>query len=453
MHSTSRLRDEALSIWREGVAAVRSERLVATVLHCSDNELTVCGRVYPLQRLGRIAVVGAGKAGAGMAAAVEQQLGPDVVDARVQGWVNVPADCVRPLRRIVLHAARPAGINEPTEEGVAGSERILEIVSQLHENDLCLVLISGGGSALLPAPVRGITLADKQAVTKFLMRSGATIGELNCVRKHLSRIKGGNLGRAIRAGATQTLIISDVVGDPLDVIASGPTVVDRSTPAQALAVLEKFGGTPPAVPQSVLDALASAAAASESVPPIPAALENHVIGNNAVAVAAAADRARQLGYEVRSFGSNNQGEAGRLGVELAELCLATRAELHGKNQPVCLISGGEPVVHLTPGIEHGKGGRNQQLALAALQRLSHEDCAGIAILSGGTDGEDGPTDAAGAFVDAELIDAARTRQLVAADYLRRNDAYHFFDAAGGLIRTGPTHTNVMDLRVALVVPT
>jgi hydroxypyruvate reductase len=234
------LRNDALMIWQAGVDAVRAERLVNDVVHRSVDELTICGSEYRLPELGRIAVVGAGKAGAGMAAAIEEVLGPDVVDRQVVGWVNVPADCVRTLRRVHLHAARPAGVNEPTEAGVFGALRILDIVSQLGHDDLCLVLLSGGGSALLPAPIPGISLADKQAVTRFLMLAGATISELNTVRKHLSRIKGGNLARAIRAGATETLIISDVVGDPLDVIASGPTVADTSTSSQALDVLRKF---------------------------------------------------------------------------------------------------------------------------------------------------------------------------------------------------------------------
>src|SRR5262249_41530503 len=260
------------------------------------DRLTVCGRELHVSQLGEIAVVGAGKAGAGMASAVEEILGPELVDRHVIGWINVPADCVRPLRKIVLHAARPAGVNEPTADGVFGSDKILEIVSGLTRDDLCLVLISGGGSALLPAPAPGLTLADKQAVTRYLMLSGATIGELNSVRKQLSRIKGGNLARASRAGRTISLIISDVVGDPLDVIASGPTVADTTTAADALAVRRKFAASPPQVPQAVSDVLEMAAREAPVAIPLPPGVENHVIGNNAVALAAAAVEATRRGY-------------------------------------------------------------------------------------------------------------------------------------------------------------
>ncbi len=480
--------------------AVRAERLVRDVIQYSSGILTVCGKSFPISQFGRIAVVGAGKAGAGMAAAIEGVLGSELVDARVTGWINVPADCVRPLRKIHLHAARPAGVNEPTEAGVEGARKILEIVSHLEPGDLCFVLISGGGSALLPAPIPQISLADKQAVTRFLMQSGATIFELNTVRKQLSQIKGGRLARAIRARTAMTLIISDVVGDPLDVIASGPTVLDTGTPAEAFAVLRKFGARPPAVPQAVFDALEQAAAGGpdaipragrvetfappqsprergdepapspftgrvgvggvESVAPSCAvetsllrSISNHVIGNNAVAVAAATSHAIELGYSVRSFGSDNQGEADEVGRELAEMALSIRAELNPADKPVCVISGGEPIVRLTQSERRGKGGRNQQLVLAAVDRLWDEDPQRVAILSGGTDGEDGPTDAAGAYADAEVLSRARAAGLSPREFLEHNDAYRFFDEIGGLIQTGPTHTNVMDLRVALVAST
>ena len=235
------LREQAQAIWEAGVAAVSSERLVRNVIHRDGSVLSICGHDWDTTSLSRIIVLGVGKAGAGMAAAVEAELGEELTDAKVAGWVNVPADCVRPLRRIVLHAARPAGVNEPTEAGVFGTQRTLELACSAGANDLVVVLISGGGSALAPAPIPGITLADKLAVTRFLMNSGASIQELNTVRKHLSLFKGGGLARATsQARAVITLIISDVIGDPLDVIASGPTVEDTSTAADALAVLKRF---------------------------------------------------------------------------------------------------------------------------------------------------------------------------------------------------------------------
>jgi hydroxypyruvate reductase len=300
-----------------------------------------------------------------------------------------------------------------------------------------------------------LTLADKQAVTRFLMQSGATIGELNAVRKQLSQIKGGKLAQACRTGCMLTLIISDVVGDPLDVIASGPTVPDTSTPSQALAVLHKFAASLPDVPQAVFDVLERAAresgetqTSSHSV--ASRIVENHVIGNNAVALSAAASRAAELGYRVQSLGSSNQGVADAVGRELAERCLVLRNELTAESGPVCLLSGGEPIVHLAKTDRPRKGGRNQQLVLAALDRLWDEGIAGTVILSGGTDGEDGPTDAAGACGDERVIARARELRLDPKLFLAINDAYHFFEQAGGLLKTGPTHTNVMDLRVALV---
>jgi hydroxypyruvate reductase len=384
-----------------------------------------------------------------MAAAVEEIFGNDVVDRQLVGWVNVPADCVRPLRKIVLHPARPAGVNEPTAEGESGSLKILEIVSGLNTNDLCLVLLSGGGSALLPAPVEGLTLADKQAVTRFLMRSGATINELNTVRKHLSRIKGGKLAQASRAGHTIALVISDVVGDPVDVIASGPTVADTTTASDALGALQKFAARPPGVPQTVFDVLEKAARNVSETTPIPGTVENYVIGNNAIALEAAMETAAALGYRAESLGSANQGEAGQVGRELAERCLAIRKKAEC-GEPLCLLSGGEPVVHLAKTNRPRMGGRNQQLALAALERLWDDGMPGTVILSGGTDGEDGPTDAAGASASSATIARARELGIDPKAFLAINDAYHFFERAGGLIKTGPTHTNVMDVRVALV---
>ncbi len=497
------LREQALDIWKAGVTAVASDRLVRNAVTCHGRSLTVCGHVFDIAALDRIVVLGAGKAGAGMAAAVEAALGDKLTDAKVIGWVNVPADCVRSLRRIVIHAARPAGMNEPTEEGVAGTQRILELARDAGPSDLVIVLVSGGGSALLPAPIPGITLADKQSVTRFLMQSGASIQELNAVRKRLSLVKGGRLVRATsKAKAIFSLIISDVIDDRLDVIASGPTVEDTGTTAEALAVLERYGAQPPEVPESVWSALrhttpiqpplplgeggrrpgegreeleppilsgdsherllartTSNATCSPHPNPLPEGegtaarplVHNHVIGNNATALEAAASKARELGFAVKSLGSNNAGEARAVGRELAELCRRIRDGQGDVAPPICVLSGGEPVVKLTPTVQPRKGGRNQEVALAALQHLWHDGLDRIAILSGGTDGEDGPTDAAGAVVDEPLRQFVLAKGLDPAEFLAINNSYSFFEQIGGLILTGPTHTNVMDLRVAVIV--
>jgi len=450
MKSAAELRQDAQTIWRAGLDAVRSESLMRDAVQRDGDRLLICGQPVSLAEIGRIAVVGAGKAGAGMAAALEEILGPDLVRDKVVGWINVPADCVRPLQKIHLHPARPAGVNEPTEAGVEGAGRILEIVESLEPHDLCLVLLSGGGSALLPAPIPAISLADKQAVTRFLMSSGATIDELNSVRKRLSRIKGGGLARRIRAKRTIALIISDVVGDPLDVIASGPTTADSTTDLQALMILQKYKAEPPRVPQAVLDYLAEAA---QSVVDSPGELENvsnYVIGNNQRALDAAAEKARSLGYAVHTLGSGNRGDANEEGRRLAELCLNIRDSQSPLAPPACVLSGGEPVVQLAETDRPRRGGRNQQLVLAALASLRPQGAERIALLSGGTDGEDGPTDAAGAFFDEEILQTAQAQNLDPAPYLAINDSYTFFEQCGGLLKTGPTHTNVMDLRVALV---
>jgi glycerate 2-kinase len=459
--STMSPRRDAEAIWRAGVAAVDSSALVRQSVRCRASTLDVCGESFELDRLERILVVGAGKAGAGMALGLETALGSRLLDTKVEGWINVPANCVRPLHRIHLHAARPAGVNEPTAEGVAGSERILERVASLSEHDLCLVLISGGGSALLPLPIDDITLADKLAVTRYLSRTGATIHELNTVRKRLSRIKGGGLLRAANAGRMISLIISDVIGDPLDIIASGPTLCDEGTAHEALAVLNRLSSASSStsnaslIPPSVWSALQKQSAQQSQQPAPRITCRNCIIGNNDTALNAAVTQAQALGYEVRSLGTGRSGLARDLGVELAELSLAARRER--SSQPICFIGGGEPVVKLAPTDRPRLGGRNQELALAALCHFERghreqDPLTGIAILSGGTDGEDGPTDAAGAICDQAVRDAARLKQLNPEPFLAINDSYTFFQQTNGLLKTGPTHTNVMDLQVAVVHP-
>jgi len=443
---SEQLRHDALRIWQAGVDAVRSEHLVGEVLHVTGSTLFVGDDAVPLDSIGRIAVVGAGKAGSGMATAVEDVLGPEVLEQKqVTGLVNVPDNCVRPLRKIRLCGARPAGVNEPTAAGVAGAKEILQTVRTLAPEDLCLCLISGGGSALMPAPVEGITLADKLAVTRHLSGAGANIEQLNTVRKQLSRIKGGGLMRACRAGRMVTLIISDVLGDPLDVIASGPTVEDSSTPQAALEVLRRFDARRAGISNRVFDYLEAKQGGRPAEPSC--RVTNLVIGNNATAVDAAGREAERLGYmPVAISATKSEGPAEEIGRQLADTAL----EMRDQPGPDCLISGGEPVVKLIDSAKRGAGGRSQQLVLAALERLAADGAAGIALLSGGTDGEDGPTDAAGAVLDASVLAAAGQQDLDPADYLARNDAYHFFQPLDALMTTGPTHTNVCDVRVVVV---
>jgi len=444
--SAEQLRRDALQIWQAALAAVDAERLVRDTVRVQNSRLEIGEEAFDLDAIRRILVVGAGKAGAGMAAGLEQALGPQLLNEKqVNGWVNVPADCVRRLQAITLHAARPAGRNEPTAEGAAGSRRILELVEHATEDDLCLCLLSGGGSALLPAPVDAISLADKLAVTLHLSAAGANIAELNTVRKQLSRIKGGGLARACRAGWLITLIISDVISDPLDVIASGPTVVDSSTPEQALEILERYDARAAGISASVFDFLRSRERGPNAASTC--RVTNLVIANNALAVEAAGAEAERLGYSPAMHAATGlEGQAEEVGRHLA----AMAKQMREQPGPDCLITGGEPVVRLADAAIRGLGGRNQQLVLAALNELGLQGAAGIAILSGGTDGEDGPTDAAGAMINEEIARHAHQLQLDTADYLRRNDAYHFFEPLGALLKTGPTHTNVCDIRVVVV---
>lgn len=456
MKNLQTLTEHAKLIWQAGVDAVDSGRLVRDIVAVSGHRLTIGEASVDLRQLSRIVVVGAGKAGAGMAETLEEILSVEVLQSagatcELLGWVNVPADCVRPLPRIRLHAARPAGVNEPTAEGVEGSQRILELVRRLEESDLCVVVLSGGGSALLPAPVDGISLQDKQTITQLLMRGGATINELNCVRKQLSQIKGGGLARACGAGRMVTLVISDVIGDPLDVIASGPTVDDSSTPAEALEIVNRIVGNAADVPSSILDRFRRGVSNADQPSDINAdRVSNLVIGNNGVAVRAAAAKADELGYRVVNQGCGMAGIAATVGRDLADSCLRIRDEEASGAGPVCVLSGGEPVVHLAETDLPRKGGRNQELVLAACQELWDAGAERMAILSGGTDGEDGPTDAAGAILDASVVEEAKRLGLLPSDFLAINNSYEFFDRVGGLLKTGPTHTNVMDLRVAVI---
>ncbi len=463
MSRASHLRSDSLRIWHAGLEAVRSDRLIPDCVETHGSTL-IFSHVpdephrVDLHSVKKIAVVGAGKAGAGMAAALEAILRPALLcKEQLIGWVNVPAGTEEQAgirtERIHLHPARPAGVNEPTAEGVAGSEEILRIVASLGSEDLCVALISGGGSALLPAPIEGITLADKLAVTRFLSAAGANIAELNTVRKQLSRIKGGALARACRACQLIALIISDVPGDPLDLIASGPTVQDTSTPRDAIDILDRFGGREDGSFSAVFEALRERDRTRQRQEPASCRVTNVVIGNNAMAVDAAGQEAERLGYShALTCAPKPEGALEEIGRHLAEMAVSMR----DSNGPNCLISGGEGTVKLIAEADRGLGGRNQQTVLAALARLHEIDggpanaAPGIVILSAGTDGEDGPTDAAGAFVDTAVIEDATQRGLDPADFLRRNDAYHFFEPLGALIKTGPTNTNVCDLRVVLV---
>lgn len=439
------MRDDALAIWNAAVAAVASDQLVMRAVHRDGDTLEIAGQTFGLRDIDRLLVIGGGKAGTGMAAGLEAALGTEIVAKKVTGILNVPSDCVRRLQRIRTHAGRPAGVNEPTAEGVAGVEEMLRLVATMTPRDLLIVLLSGGGSALLPAPAVGITLADKLLVTRLLMSRGAPIEDLNAVRSVLSRFKGGQLARAIPAGRAVALIISDVVRDPLSVIASGPTVLARPNEMHPADILWKYVRQESEVPGSIWAVLKDHHPHDSAVQ---VTVHNCVIGNNETALRAAAAEAKNRGYAIAGMETNQRGIAREVGVTLAERCLAERDQ-HTPSRGWCWLSGGEPVVELAPYDGPRRGGRNQELALSALQRWWQEDLDGIVLVSGGTDGEDGPTDAAGGLADAAVRDRALALQLDPEDFLAINNAYPFLQQTGGLIQTGPTHTNVMDVRVML----
>ena len=442
------LHDHALHIWDTALAAVDSATLVRQAIHVDKQQVQVGSTTVALDNIERIVVVGAGKAATAMARGVIQAFENSPLQSRITGWVNVPEDCLAELPQITTHPARPAHYNEPTAEGLHGTEQILDLVTSATPQDLCICLISGGGSALLPAPITGITLEDKQQITQLLSSHGANIQQLNSVRKKLSDVKGGRLAARCGSRHFASLIISDVLGDPLDLIASGPTVMDTEPVESAIDVLHHFLDVQKPVVQRCLTAIEN----HVPVATLPSTFTLDVIGNNRTAVEAAAQAASHLGYETTHIAKIAlEGLAEHVGFELAE-CSRKMSSAGGKR---AYISGGEPVVQLADASIRGQGGRNQQLVLAALARklvnttAPHQCMQRQFIMSAGTDGEDGPTDAAGAFINSHVVKQFLASSLDLKSTMHRNDAYTFFDELQALIKTGPTHTNVCDLRIVL----
>jgi hydroxypyruvate reductase len=400
------------------------------------------GQHFPAAEYSNLYVFGAGKAGAAMAVEVESALRETRFWSHLRGRVNVPAsDAPLPsTARITLQIGRPAGSNFPTSVGHAATRDMLSDLASLDASTLAIGLISGGGSALLVAPRDGVELSQLLAVTRFLQADGATIHELNAVRGWLCQTKAGGLARVCTAGRIETLIISDVVGDDVSVIASGPCHANNTTAEDALRILTAFlDNSPGRVDRDVLAArefLLGLTEAGATHAAVGDHVRNNLIATNALAVEAACDKARKLGYQVDSLGSTNTGDAYVGGRQFANYCEDLRA-LGGR---WCVISGGEPTLVLNPNRPAGcRGGRNQAWALAALDELWSVrgfDLTNLAILAGGTDGEDGPCDVAGAIVTEETLEQARRCQLEPADFLDQNNEYAFFNEAGGHLDTG-----------------
>ena len=441
--SEDSLRVHARSILEAALRAVDPRRAVRRALRLEGSRLEAGGRVWDLDAFRRVIAVGAGKAGAAMAQALEEILGPRLS----AGVVVVKDGHTAPTRLVeVLEASHPV----PDRRGVLAGQRLSELLREARADTLVFCLLSGGGSALLSSPAQGVSLADKQETTRLLLASGADIGEINAVRKHLSRLKGGGLALLASPAPVISLIVSDVVGDRLDVIASGPTVPDPSSWREVFDILERRGLLDE-VPAPVRRHLEQGLAGGQPDTPKPgdprlAEVVNLVVAGNRQALMAARGQARQLGYQTLVLSSTIQGETKDVGRLHAALACEVLASANPLAPPCCLISGGETTVTL--GREPGQGGRNQEFALAAA--LDIQGLKGALVLSAGTDGTDGPTDAAGAQADGTSVARARALGLEARDHLRRHDAYPFFQGLQDLVMTGPTLTNVMDLHLVLV---
>jgi len=433
---------EVLHVLEAALDAVEPGRAVQRVMRVDGNTLTVAGRTYALDQYRHIYVVGAGKAGASMAKAVEDLLGARIT----AGQVNVKTGYTAPVHCIKLVEA---GHPVPDANGVSGTAAIVELLSRATADDLVLCLISGGGSALMTLPVPGVALEEVQTLTNLLLRSGAPIQALNTVRKHLSRVKGGQLARLAFPATVVTLMLSDVVGSPLDVIASGPTVADPTTFEDALSVLRRYGIVEH-VPESIRRHMERGLVGD--IPDTPKRgdviferVQNVIIADNAIAAEAARDRAATLGYNTLLLSTFVEGEAREVGQVVAALVKEVLTHDRPVQRPACLILGGETTVTVHGA---GKGGRNQELALAVALSIQGLNDALVASLA--TDGTDGPTDAAGGLVDGKTVARGAAVGLSALAALDNNDAYTYLSRIGDLLVTGPTNTNVNDLIVAFV---
>ncbi|HEU4322305.1 MAG TPA: glycerate kinase [Roseiflexaceae bacterium] len=430
--------------------AVEPGAAVRRFVRRDGDTLLVNGHPYDLRRFERVLLVGAGKAGAPMARTAAELLGPDLTAGIVvvkQGHQDPASSDEESAQLNTQHSklrTLEAGHPVPDTRGVAGAHQIAELLKGATERDLVLVLISGGGSALLTLPATGVTLEDIQRLTEQLLGCGASINEINALRKHLDLVKGGGLARLAHPATVVTLVLSDVVGSPLDVIASGPTVPDRSSFAETWAVLERYRLTERA-PASILERLRRGLDGGLPENPGPddpvfARVTNLLVGNNPLAAEAALAAAREAGLETMLLTTFLQGEAREAGRLLAAVAREIAASGRPLRRPACMIAGGETTVTLRG---DGRGGRNQELALAAAADLG--GLADVALVALATDGGDGPTDAAGAVATGATLERARAQGLDVAAHLARNDAYPFFAALGDLLLPGPTQTNVNDL--------
>lgn len=441
------MRKAAEAIFSKAVAAVNPFEALKKTLHIQNNILKIKGpegseKSFDLDQVQRVFLIGTGKASVSMARAMEEMMNGRLTS----GIIITKHGHGLPLKKTeVIEAGHPL----PDQKGLEGAKKIQSLLKESGEKDLVIFLVSGGGSALLPLPSEGISLEEKEKTTQLLLDCGADIIEINTIRKHISQIKGGWLARWAYPSTVLTFILSDVVGDPLDSIASGPTVPDTSTFKEAWEILEKYDLVPK-VPSSVRNHLAAGREGKIDETPKPGdgvfnKVHHRLIGSNIIALRAADAEAVSLGFNTLILSSSIVGEAREVARFHGSLAKEVFSSGHPVPKPACIISGGETTVTIKG---HGKGGRNQEFVLAGAFEIM--DLEKTVLLSGGTDGTDGPTDAAGAIADHTTIRRAQTLGLNAKAHLNNNDAYPFFEKLGDLLMTGPTQTNVMDVRILLM---
>jgi glycerate 2-kinase len=431
-------RIHAINIFKSAITAVQPRQLMQAHLYADAEHVQIAGNKIEKKAINKFIVIAAGKAAAAMAQQAELQLGTIITD----GICITKYGHGLPLQKIkLLEAAHPV----PDSSSMVAAQQVLQLTNGLTQHDILLVLISGGASSLITDVPEGCTLEEVQATYDLLIKSGVSIHTMNAVRKHLSKIKGGQLAKAAQPAKVFSLILSDVVGDELDTIASGPTVPDSSNFEEVHELLLHYNLWN-SIPKSIQHYFTKGLQKQIADTPKPgeAFFENtftQIIGSNHIALHAAKEKALQLGYEAFIYQENVTDSAAAFAKSFVQQCSSYQGNL-----PVCIIAGGETTVQVTG---NGKGGRNQHLVLCALHELSKQPATKheITILSGGTDGTDGPTDAAGAVADSALLSAAN---MSPTKYIENCDAYHFFEQTGGLIKTGPTQTNVMDIMLLMI---
>ena len=433
-------RQNAIEIFLAAVESVKPGNLIKSYVSLKNNILQIEKIAFDLTSVKNIYVVGAGKASAAMAQTIESILGSRIS----AGHIITKYDHSVPLKFI---ETTEAGHPVPDDNGIKGTKQIVSIVKKAEKDDLVICLISGGGSSLLADVPEGCTLEDLKKVNSLLLKSGANITEMNCIRKHLSNVKGGQLSRAASPARVVCLILSDVIGDPLDVIASGPTAPDPSTFEEAISIIRKYN-IENELPEQIYRVLQEGIEKKrqETLKDSDEILwltNNLIIGTNLLALKTAKERAESLGYESQIVTNKLEGDVSDVANYIFEVAKGVKEKMN--NKKICLLFAGEPTVKVKG---NGLGGRNQHLALIAARLL--KDSPGITFLSGGTDGTDGPTDATGAVVDSFTSENSLNLHLDMQQHINNCDSYNFFKQAGGLIITGPTQTNVMDLMVALI---